>query len=205
MNKIPPKKGVVAVDFDGVIGDSVKECFVQAVKAFGDMGGVVGRNSLNENKFREARPFVTKAKHFYTVLRLMQENPKIDFSGAVQKEIEAEYNKDTAKTAEFEERFYAHRKEMQENWSREWKKLQKSFPRVVDFIRSLQRKNDVFISTTKDKASVKELLRSYGIIIPGENIYARELSMDKKVHLREISKKTGVDLRKIVLVEDSLG
>ncbi len=198
------KKGVVAFDFDGVIGDSVFECFVQSVKAFNDLGGKTKQDRRTERAFREARPLITKAEHFFTVMRLIQENPGIKFGKMSQANFEAALKADANNLGRFSKRFYEHREEMKQVSRAEWIKLQKSFPKAAKLVAAAQKGNQVFIATTKDKKSVAELLAAYGIKIPESHILAKEFSKDKKDQLREIARIAGVEPRQIVLVEDAV-
>jgi len=198
------QKGVIAFDFDRVIGDSVKECYVQSVKAYADVGSELKANQAVERKFREARPLITKVEHFFTVMRLIEQNPRIRFSKLNQADFNREYAKDETRASEFTKRFYARRQEMQKTAPREWLALQGAFPGVARIIKKIQKSNQVFIATTKDKASVAELLRSYGIQIPEQNILAREFSLDKREQLKEIARKAGVQPNQIILVEDAV-
>ena len=198
------KKGVVVFDFDGVIGDSVRECFVQSLNAYADLGGRVATSKAVEKAFRSARPLITKTEHFITVLRLIQENPRIDFNKMSQQQFDAEHRKDAGNAGRFAERFYAHREQMRAISPKEWLALQKSFPKIAKFVAKVQKKNQVFIATTKDKKSVTELLRVYGIRIPEKNIVTKEFSKDKKQQLREIARRAGVSIREVLLVEDAV-
>ncbi len=193
------KTGVVAFDFDGVIGDSVKECYVQSLAAYGGE-----HSAVLEKKFREARPLITVVEHFYTVMRMIKEKPSTDFSRMTQEHFFREHEKDTAKAAEFKDRFYNQRREMQEMTPQKWRALQGAFPRMAGFIKEVQRKNHVYIATTKDKKSVMELLKSYGVNIPEENILSRDFSKKKNEQLHEIMRRSGFPPHKVLLIEDSL-
>jgi len=198
------KRGVVAFDFDGVIGDSVYECYIQSLKAGKDIGMNLNHSALIEKQFREARPLITKVEHFFTIMRMIEQNPKINFNFVTQDQMNAAFKADAQKAQLFSDKFKAHRSEMQKISPKEWAALNKSFPRMAKFVRDSSRRNDVFIATTKDKKSVVELLARYGIHIPERNIISREFSNDKKAQLQEISRVSGKPLKSIVLVEDAI-
>ncbi len=187
------KEGVVAFDFDGVIGDSVYECYVQSIKAAKDLNIGVNASKKLEEKFREGRPLITKAEHFYTILRLIKEHPEINFEMMSQARFDAEFKKDVKRAEQFLERFYHHRAEMRKISPREWTALQKSFPRIARFI-----------ATTKNQTAVVELLKRYGIHLPESHILSKDFSKDKNEQLKEISKRARVPVNQIVLVEDAV-
>jgi len=198
------KKGVVAVDFDGVLGDSVYECYVQSLKACKDIGLPLTHSSVLEKQFREARPLITKGEHFFSVMKMIHENPKINFNNVTQNQMNEAFKRDAEASKGFLERFYAHRKEMQATNPKGWVALNRSFPRVAKMMKGLSRRNEVYIATTKDKKSVMELLARYGIHVPEARIISVEFSKDKRVQLAEISKRSGKPMKSIVLVEDAL-
>jgi len=198
------KKGVVAFDFDGVIGDSVFECYVQSVKASKDLGGKLDYSSSIERAFREARPLITKAEHFFTIMRLIEQNPKISFGKIAQTQMNVEFAKDKEKFKPFLERFYANRKEMQTNQREKWVAPQKSFPNMRKFVSTVGKRNKLFIATTKDKTSVMELLKRYGISIPEQNIVSVEFSKSKAEQLKEIARRANTPVHKVLLIDDAL-
>jgi len=121
-----------------------------------------------------------------------------------QAQFDAEFAKDKRKAEKFLKQFYAHRKKMQAENPKKWGKLQKEFPRIVAFVKAMQAEHDVYIATTKNKAAVVDLLAQYGLQIPESRVYSKDFSKDKAVQLREIAKRAGVPLGRVVLVEDAV-
>ena len=110
------KKIVIAVDFDGVIIDSLKESFLQSVSAYTAMGGNVLGSSKNEKKFRDAKYLAASADTYYTILRLIQQNPNVNFRKMSPGQFQAELRRDVRQSEDFENRFYVQRAAMrQEN------------------------------------------------------------------------------------------
>ena len=198
------KEGVVAFDFDGVIGDSVYECYVQSMKATKDLGLGISPSKKVEKAFREGRPLITKAEHFVTILRLIQEHPEINFEMMSQAKFDMEFKKDSKKVERFLERFYHHRAEMQKISPAEWNALQKSFPKIARFIANVAKGHKVYIATTKNKAAVVDLLEKYGIHLPESHILSKDFSKDKNEQLKEIARQAQVPVGQIVLVEDAV-
>jgi len=198
------KEGVVAFDFDGVIGDSVYECYVQSMKAAKDLGMGVNSSAKVEKVFREGRPLITKPEHFYTILRLAKEHPEINFEMMSQAKFDLEFKKDAKKAEPFLERFYHHRAEMQKISPKEWVALQKSFPKIARFIAHVARGHRVYIATTKNQSAVVDLLARYGIHLSTDRILSKDFSKDTNAQLKEISRRAKVPVGQIVLVEDAL-
>ena len=198
------KRGVVAFDFDGTISDTVLETYIQSLKAYTDLGGKLKHTPVLEKQYRTARPLITKTEHLYTVLRLIDANPQINFNHITQEQMNAQFKADAEKYKAFLEKFYAHRKQMQEKTPKEWIALSKSFPKIAEFIKRVRKYNDVYIATAKDRASVIQLLKIYKIDIPQERIVAVDFSKDKRLQLKEIARISGKPLNKIVLIEDAV-
>jgi len=194
---------VVAFDFDGVIGDSVYECYVQSIKAFGELGGKLKDSKEVESAFRKARPFVKVAEDYDVVLRMIESNPKIDFDEVKQKEFDGAKEKYKSDFAKFKEKFMANRKSMQTASEAQWFGLQKDFPSVVANVNKLISKGyKVVIATTKDKPSVVKLLKQYKCNIKDEDIISKEIFEDKGKQIKFISLKYDVPVGKITFVDD---
>ena len=197
-------RGVVAIDFDGTISDTVFETYVQSLKAYQELGGKVKHSPVVEKQYRAARPLITKVEHLFSVWKLIEANPHINFNHIKQEQMNAEFMADAERNKVFSEKFYANRKHMQTQTPEKWVALNKSFPKIAEFIKRARRYNDVYIATAKDKVSIMSLLKRYGIQIPEERIISVEFSKDKRLQLKEISRLSGKSLSKIVLVEDAI-
>ena len=198
------KRGVVAFDVDGTIGDTAHECYIQTMKAWPEVGGKTKPSFKVEKQFLEARPLITKRDHFFTVMRLIEENPNIDFNKVTQKQMNEAFAKDASKTSHFSEIYIKHREQMVREDPVRWARLNKSFPKIAEFIKRVRRNNEVYLATTKDRKSTIELLARYGIRIAEDHVLAVDFSKDKKEQLKEISRRSGKPLSKIVLVEDAI-
>ena len=198
------KRGVVAFDVDGTIGDTAHECYIQTMKTWPDIGGKVKPSPKVEKQFLEARPLITKRDHFFTVMRLIEENPNINFNQLTQEQMNSAFAKDALRTGPFNEKYIQHREKMVREDPVRWARLNKSFPKIAKFIKKVRRQNEFYIATTKDKKSTLELLLRYGINIAEDHVLAVDFSKDKREQLKEISRRSGKPLSKIVLVEDAI-
>ena len=197
-------KVAIALDFDGVIGDSIGDSFVQSVLAFRDMGGNVSINAAAEKRFRAGRPFAKNADRYYTIIRLIQENPHINFKKMTQQKFDAEFRKDgVVKGKRFDQLVTQHRLELAAREPEKWLALQRIFPGIKRLIGNLQKKHVVFIASVKDKKLITQLLKRSGINIPEQNIVSGS-SKDKVGHIKKVSQNAGVPVSKVILIDDSL-
>ncbi len=194
---------VIAFDFDGVIADSENECYLISLPAFRQLGETIGDTKRIREQFRKARPYVKHADDYYTILTILQ-NPKADFDRISFSTFAAEMRKNAKRGKEFHRRFYEERGKLQRNM-KQWISLNPPFEGMPKIIRKLMKEFTIVIVTAKDKKATQLLLKSYGLNINEENILPKEFSMDKKDHMKFISKKFGAHLDEIVFIEDNLG
>ena len=201
------KISVIALDFDGLIGDTVREGFVVSVAAWNDMEGhaKMKTTAQEELRLRMLRPFLRTAEHYYTMLKLMHDSPGETFANYTQKIFEAEAQKeDAGKLGEFVEKFYEKRKEFIAKSKKEWLALQRAYPGARRAVKTLQSNFPVFIATTRNTESAFELLREWGIGIPIQNIVGRNDAMEKNKQLEIIAKRSGVNMGEVLLADDSV-
>ncbi|MFH1391185.1 MAG: HAD family hydrolase [Candidatus Diapherotrites archaeon] len=198
-------KVVIALDFDGLIADSIRDSFVQSVNAYNSMGGRFPRIRATEKKFQQGKPFAKNADGYYTLLRLIEQNPKVNFRKMTQEQFDREFERDrTEKGPKFEKRFSEYRRHMQREHPDEWIALNSIFPRVERQIGKLQKKYSVWIATGKDRESVVRLLKKSGINIPADQILSKENTKSKVEQMRIIAEREGVPVSKILMIDDSL-
>ncbi len=198
------KRRVVAFDVDGTIADTAYECYIQSIATWPDVGGKLKSSPLVEKQFLTARPLITKREHFFTVLRMIEENPNINFNNITQKQMNEAFAKDAEKSKPFSAQYMVHREAMIKNDPVRWARLNRSFPKIAQAIKRARKYADIYIATTKDRKSTIELLGRYGIAIPPEKVIAVDFSKDKREQLKEISKRSGMPIHRIVLVEDAI-
>ena len=199
------QKVVVALDFDGVIGDSLGDSFVQSVLAFREMGGNVQASRALEKQFRAGRPLAKDAGSYYTLLRIIQANPHVNFRRMTQAAFDAELQKDgPAKGLHFDELVTKNRLALAKANPEKWFALQRVYPGVKRLVWNLQKKHDVFIASGKNKQLIVRLLERNGFAIPEKNVVSG-FSGTKAEQLEKISQVAGVPLGRIILVDDSLG
>jgi len=105
---------------------------------------------------------------------------------------------------EYVKKFYEIRKELQKKDIKKWSLMHEPFNDIVKIINRNIKKWNIFISTTKNKEAVKILLRSIDLNIPFSKIFSREFSIDKSEHIKEISKRYGIEERNIIFIDDNL-
>jgi len=199
--------GVVVLDVDGVIANTVVENFPHAINAYRKLGGNIALTKELEAKFMQARPLIgSNPGNYFVVLKLIQETGgRIDFLRMPQQKFDVIASSFTPQINQFKQDYKNSRIEVMARDKAAWDKSNKPMPGAIDAVRRIMRKYNVFISTGRDKKSTVELLHTFGLRIPEGKIFASEDLGGKVAHMKRISEMTGVPLNKIILIDDALG
>jgi phosphoglycolate phosphatase-like HAD superfamily hydrolase len=199
---------LVALDFDGVICNSMDECMLVSYNAYFNQSHI---NDIDfseilaelQSGFKKHRYLVGPAHDFYFLWKsLLSTNT---FSS---KEIVNTYYK--LKTDEagmelpFGERFYFIRSKLKENHFSQWILLNPIYKQIKSILNDVIDIDNLFIVTAKDTVSVSDLLLANNIEIIKKQIYGREISLDKVKLFRKIIKDTEIEPRGILYIEDNI-
>lgn len=196
----------IALDFDGVVWDSVDEAFEMAWRTWGDQHGVPP-TPKDEMRllFRKARWQCKDGHDFYLAARLLAGDPPQDVGGMSAGDFRRlrESACATEDSSRFVKAFYELRDSTRENDREGWLALQQPFPGVTAQVTRLRESaRGVAIATTKDTASVRALLDMAGL--DGIPVFGREVSLDKRDHMRAIARTFDVPLDQVAFVDDLL-
>lgn len=194
------KDFLLALDFDGVIWDSVGECYRTGRNAWASL--FEGLPEVSEEGFRRGRWLVRTGGEFGLVLRLQVEQPEQDLETFPREEFEALAVREREWVARFEAAFYAERARARREELPAWLASQAPYQAVLDELPSLlEAFRELVICTTKDEASTRELLATAGLEFP---ILAKEFSLDKRDHMRHLCSTRGMTPGQVVFVDDLL-
>ncbi|MBS2033714.1 HAD family hydrolase [bacterium] len=191
-------KRVLALDFDGVIWDSVGECFVMARRVYTEMTGLPCSDL--EAPFRRGRWLVRTGGDFLLILQLAMADPERDLTHFPKAEFEQLQQQKAYEMAEFAKAFYALReKTRDEHWD-EWSSFQQPYPLLLQQFGELRKVFDtIVVCTTKDTRSAQALLASAGLDLP---IYGRELALHKGDQIQALCREHGVTPAQIFFIDD---
>lgn len=188
----------VVFDFDGVVVDSIDECFLVAVSAYNKMGGKIKLTRESKNLYKKYRAYLRITEDHVPALKMIEK-------GIFKKDyIKNSRNKFNKEKKEFVKNFYETRRELQKNDIKKWISLHKPFEEVINLIKRNEKKWNIFISSTKDKNSIAKILQSFGIRISSKRIFSREFSNDKSEHVKAISKLYKIPESRIIFIDDVL-
>lgn len=199
---------VIVLDFDGVIADSINECFLISYWAYrgiekmeSGMFNIDGRPA--KELFRKFRYLVGPAHEYYFLLKTVYSDiGKSDDGFLDLYKINKQAYQQEAQ--EFCERFYKVRKQAQTQFIAQWIKLNPLYVGIDNIIKGALSREKLFIASTKDKASIDLIMKRNGFDILSKQILDKSFSLNKKLQLKEIICRTGGKAENVYFVDDNL-
>jgi len=196
------KNIILAFDFDGVIIDSAYESYFISAKTYNEMTGKNAINDKNAKQYSRGRAFSLNAETNYTLIKMIDENPNLDFSTLTQAQFDmnAIQNKELAKV--FAEKFFQNRKNMAD--TKEWFDMQLLFEGIIEEINELAKIYSIYIVTTKPRHTVLALLDYFKTNFPHKKVLTELFGETKENLLKEVAEKENVLISQVVLIDDAL-
>jgi len=198
----------LALDFDGVIADSILECLVTAYNAFSVHQGrrdfrthTQDFSSAEIRRFRETRSFIRRGEDYVYLLQAAQEKYQL----LEQADFDAFAEKNDGLRETYRELFYGQRKLLQDKHRSDWIGLNAIYPGMDQFLRGLKDRNAVFIVTTKDIDSVELILRSQDIQLNRANMFQATKTYGKPQIINEIIASRNMSADDIRFIDDHAG
>lgn len=164
----------LALDFDGVIADSINECLVVGHNAFVEhlKSGHKIKN-LNElhkkeiDEFKRLRNFIRSGEDYVFIQLALHDHEKIEHQ--VDFDRFSEQNKHL--TRKFFDLFYMERDSFSTQQSQLWVELNPLYPGIRELLSFYEPKENLFIITTKKIEFVHKILLANGIPLKATHCY----------------------------------
>ncbi len=207
---------VLALDFDGVIADSARECFCVALRAWAELHPEArlachaanpdparAENAELYRGFVEMMPLGNRAEDFGVVVAALEAGAALPDQAAYDA-FRAGFDAD--ELARFHERFYALRHAWQESDPEGWRRLHAPYPALLEVLRRRAGEVVLAIATAKDARSVRSLLADYGVadLFPAERILDKETGVRKSAHLERLLAELDVAPPELTFVDDKV-
>ncbi len=191
---------ILALDFDGVICNSIDECLITSYNAFykSEINNVSKIPEDIKSFFYTNRHLVRPAGEFYLIHKAYQENfTNIDLM--TFNKLKSKYKRESNL---FEKRFFLMRNYLKKD-DKNWISLHRIYDHVRGFFRSYEKK--FFIVTTKDKDSVEILSEYFGFRKKIQDIFSKDISIDKRQLFKKLLSKYDQYLlnNKLAFVDDN--
>jgi len=190
---------VLALDFDGVISDSLLEAYLLTWRIAGKIepqlavagGRVPGLDNIHSfrdqhrehwESFSRLVPFGNRAEDYLVIQRAVQ----LGKSFGTQEEFNSFCKTlDPRQMDDFHEEFYRERYRLAEHHREGWIALNKPYPGIRKAIEALSSYFELAVATSKDSQTVHALLDSYGLgsLFGPSHVLDKSMGGSKRAHL----------------------
>lgn len=217
-----PKPALI-LDFDGVIGDSIHECLMNALNTYVEMKpnhafplskGLLNREQLfafEENNpdlfrhFREIMALGNRAEDYAVMMAILD---KWDVQAMSDQErfnaFKASMDAHFLET--YHQRFYEKRHAAQAGTPQEWVALVPPFDGLADALARIRAHWRLGVATAKDMPSVMLMLRHYGLLplFESQAILDKSFAKSKFFHLKELAHRFQLPHQHMVFIDDKV-
>ena len=191
-------RDVLALDFDGVLWNSIRECYEVAVEAWNDLDQPAFRTSYE--RFCQGRWLVRAGRDFGTLMRLLEDRPELNIQEFTAEEFATLGAQQGEWLERFGERFGSLRRAYRLEREAYWRSLQEPFAHVIEALPILRKRfQDVVVCTTKDAPSSRALLEQVQLDLP---VYGLEVGTDKSKHMQLLIDKYHIEPQQVHFIDD---
>jgi phosphoglycolate phosphatase-like HAD superfamily hydrolase len=155
-------RGLVFLDFDGVVCDSLPECFAVSRAAYYGLylGGAVPEAGVDDERdFRSLRPFIRRGGDYLFIQMALHRGKRI----GSQEEFDAIVRESPCLDDTFHELFYQARRELLASDPDRWYALNPLYPGMAGLLLRRGGDPDVLILSTKEADFIGKILAFNGI------------------------------------------
>ena len=196
----------LALDFDGVICDSVDECHLTALNAWRLLNGqqqpLTDFKALDQpavERFRRLRHLAHSAPEFWGLIHFTYHEP-----GAVDRaRFGLKMQAEATSLAAFEPLFFKARGQLRSADPGRWLALNRMYPQFHTGWERIKGRLPVFIITTKDRESIRYFNRVWALGIPDNHLWTKERGTDKAQALLSLARQADCPPQSFVFVDDN--
>jgi len=212
----------LALDFDGVICNSLREAMVVALRTYVQLepgsalvehldsieclAGRATEDLEQHPLLRRAAPLIplgNRAEDYGVALSALDSGLELEDQAAYDAYLAS---RPIGWLQRFHAEFYRQRHAFQADDPGHWLALHRPYPQVISLLRRRGAEVELAIATAKDGRSVRRLLERYGIadLFPPARLLDKETGVTKTAHLKELASRLGIGLDQITFVDDKL-
>ncbi len=192
---------LVVLDFDGVICDTIDECFVSSWIAYHSLyleeAPRAPARTIRRD-FARLRPFVRIGEDFVQIQEILATGAAVSDQAGFD---ELARQTGESRRRRFREVFYQARTEMLERDRDGWLDLSRIYPHVIVAFAHLPREAPLYVLSTKKREFVEEIVRAEGIQIPSDKILWSDRE-PKLATVRRLRQEGGFS--EAILVDDQI-
>ncbi len=196
---------LLALDFDGVIVDSVLECAVVAYNGYHAFQGSGSRIKLPQeipaetlSKFRSMRPYIRSGEDYLYLFQALDEGITI----ADQVEFDKFYDTQLDRKETYYQLFYAERAALMVSDHESWIALNPLYNGMVNFLQSLKPELLLQIVSTKASHYISEILDYNSIKLESEQIHQAGRNLSKSDIVKRLLEENQLSPEEVVFIDD---
>ncbi|MDL2123259.1 MAG: hypothetical protein LWX51_09270 [Deltaproteobacteria bacterium] len=199
---------ILALDFDGVICNSLLECLINSYNSFNIVGETLAKRlykleqiaQTEVETFRRFRPLVRVAKEYYALWLLIRKHQSID----PRKSIREQARVTDHKLEEFNSIFYAERKVWLDKDAKSWFRYNPLYDGMKKALFKILDKENVFIVSSKNAWAIKAILGYNEMSVADGKILGSDSGMDKDALFHQLSQRHSIRFSNIIFLDDNL-
>jgi len=197
----------LVLDFDGVIADSAREAFHVACETYSELFQPKRLPTLSSKALYAAfvalMPLGNRAEDYAVALRALEADLALTDQATYAAFFAAQ---DPAELRRFHKRFYEVRARFAREQPAAWGRLLPPYPEVIALLQRRAGQVRFAIATSKDRHSVRALLRDYGIeqLFPEDCVLDKETGVSKASHLSVLQERLGVAFEEMTFLDDKV-
>lgn len=197
----------LALDFDGVIGDSIHECLVVGFNAYQQYLGTNKKvysfeelNSGSIGQARKIRNYIRSGEDYVYIYHALENNTSI----LSQDDFDAFTQKFSPLRDRFFEVFYNERQRFLDHHQELWLKLNSLYPGMQSWLQKYPHKDRLVIITTKKTEYVAEILKFHDIFLKDEALYHASPKHPKKDIIVSLLERHAIEPSDFVFIDDQV-
>jgi phosphoglycolate phosphatase-like HAD superfamily hydrolase len=200
---------VIVFDFDGVISNSIEECFLVSYWAYHGKTRVdqeffhvdeVKRKPL----FFQYRYLVGAAYEYFFLWEAIDEWISRPASSLISIYLQKKKQGKTPDTERLYDVFFQLRNQIRNHNLSDWIQMNPVYPGIMEILFKVSKKFNLYIASTKDELSIDLILKDNNFSIPHKNIIGKSVSVDKHKQLSIILEKTQKPPNQVFFIDDNL-
>jgi phosphoglycolate phosphatase-like HAD superfamily hydrolase len=196
---------LLAMDFDGVIADSVSECAVTGYNGYqafcGNNSSIKTPKEINTdqlNKFRIMRSYIRSGEDYVYLFQALKEGEYFES----QKDFDEFQIVNIDRREIYYQLFYSIRQSMMTSDYKNWIALNPLYNGMNEFLQSMQ--NKIHIISTKASKYIIEILNSNGIDFNSKRVHQAGRDYSKSGIIIGLMKEYNLSKPNIVFIDDHL-
>jgi len=200
-------KTFLALDFDGVIADSISECLIVGYNSFAvfskSQKRIYDLNSLQEEtitKFYHLRNYIRSGEDYIYIWMII--------SGGLAIESQAQYDdfidRNSNLKSHFFNLFYKERQRILSENQELWLKLNPLYPGLKTFLENYEKREDFAIISTKKSDFIQLILYGHGLNISKEHIFQADKKKSKLEIITALIKTKNLDSDTFHFIDDQV-